>query len=462
MVYAAAANLRIAVLTARPDRPPTNSAEEAYKETEMFRGSNKAPVAALVLLTLAVRGGALWLTPDALAGDPDGYRQVAANLLDHGVLGHGDLPTARRPPLYPLLLTPCLALGPWSRVAIGLLHVGLGLATVLLVYRLGREGGLGRFALLAAAMVACDPILLRQSTQVMTETPAALLTVAALIALTRAARRPTAASAAVAGGCLALGALCRPELLVWGALCAVLLPAVATKGTRRLALLGSMLGAAALVLAPWAVRNWVQLGRPIITTTHGGYTLLLGNNPQFYDYLQRSHPGDLWAPGPFHESWCRRLVEAAPDGEPAADRLAYADAWANMARQPGMFLYASVVRVGRLWQLAPHRPSAEEPAGQTAARWAIAAWYVAEFVLAILGLWVISRGIFGGRAMRVVLLWGVVLAGSFTAVHLLYWTNMRMRGPLMPAIALAAAGGAAWLTERIVGPKSFSDNELVV
>ena len=38
-------------------------------------------------------------------------------------------------------------------------------------------------------------------------------------------------------------------------------------------------------------------------------------------------------------------------------------------------------------------------------------------------------------------LWGLLLVACLTAVHTFYWTDMRMRAPLMPVVALAAAGG---------------------
>ena len=40
-------------------------------------------------------------------------------------------------------------------------------------------------------------------------------------------------------------------------------------------------------------------------------------------------------------------------------------------------------------------------------------------------------------------LFGVVLAVGFTAVHCVYWTDLRMRAPLVPVVALLAAAGAA-------------------
>ena len=43
------------------------------------------------------------------------------------------------------------------------------------------------------------------------------------------------------------------------------------------------------VLLPWAVRNALVLAEPIITTTHGGYTLALANNEVYYrDILARA------------------------------------------------------------------------------------------------------------------------------------------------------------------------------
>ena len=142
------------------------------------------------------------------------------------------MPTAYRPPLYPLLLTGCVALGEYSRVAVGLLHLALGVATVGLVLVLGRWWGLGRrAAALAALLVACDPILLRWSTQVMTETLATFLAVAGLLALTwagRAACGPTCRRPLNGlplrrwpGPRWRLGALCRPTLLLWAVAAAV-------------------------------------------------------------------------------------------------------------------------------------------------------------------------------------------------------------------------------------------------
>ena len=111
----------------------------------------------------------------------------------HGTFGSDQAPTAYRPPLYPLLLAGCVALGDHSRVAIGLLHVLLGVATVgwccwptgpgLGGATAGVVQAVPASLRLAALLVALDPILLTQSALVMTETLAAFLTTAGLAAL---------------------------------------------------------------------------------------------------------------------------------------------------------------------------------------------------------------------------------------------------------------------------------------
>ena len=226
------------------------------------------------------------------------------------------------------------------------------------------------------------------------------------------------------------------------------------------------------MLAPWAIRNQVQFGRPIVTTTHGGYTLLLANNPDFYQWLSLRPVGRRVA----QRRTGRRLANAAPGNELQADRLAYREAWATIRQQPERFAYACLVRLGRLWSPLPHRLRPDESAARRWSRWPVAAWYAAEFLLASLGVWRLGRrqkcGVrstgYGVRSTESgvggadrpdplpsppsdssfnlqpsSLMWGFLLVGCVTAVHTVYWTDMRMRGPLMPVVAIAAIAALA-------------------
>jgi 4-amino-4-deoxy-L-arabinose transferase-like glycosyltransferase len=413
-----------------------------------------------MVLALVVRGGVVALAPDSLNNDPDGYRYLAENLLQRGVFGYDEIPSAYRPPLYPLMLTPCVALGPSAGVAIAVVHGALGLATVWLTYRLGRRWGMGNYALLAAALVACDPILLVQSTQVMTETPAALLAVASLVFLTSVSQRPSAWRVMLAGACLGLATLCRATFLPFLILAALAVPMFAQTWKKRLCLFASFAAAAVLVLSPWMVRNQVRFGRPIIATTHGGYTLLLGNNASFYRYLRTGNWGTVWDADEFNRAWRAQATRTRPADEIRNDRLAYARAWETIRREPGTFFYSCAVRAGRFWAPLPHQVDRRETPAKRSLRYLVGLWYLVELALAALGVAALWRGARRDRDWWRTWLWAVLLAASFTAVHTLYWSNLRMRAPLMPVVALAASAGVAWIAARCLGRKSLSDKTL--
>jgi 4-amino-4-deoxy-L-arabinose transferase-like glycosyltransferase len=362
--------------------------------------------------------------------------------------------------LYPLVLTPCVALGPFSTLAIAILHVALGLATVWLVYRLGRRWGLGNYALLAAALVACDPILLVQSIQVMTETPATFLAVASLVFVSSASERPSTWRAMLAGGCLALATLCRATFLPLMILAALGLPMFTHAWKERLRVFGSFAAAAALVLGPWAVRNQIHFGRPIIATTHGGYTLLLGNNPSFYRYLRTGAWGTVWDADEFNRTWRAQATRTRPADELRNDGLAYAQAWQTIRRQPGTFVYSCLVRAGRLWAPLPHGVDPHEPPAKRGLRYLVGLWYLVELALAAIGLVALSRRARRDETWRATWLWGILLAACFTAVHALYWSNLRMRAPLVPVVALAASAGTAWIAACLLGRKSLFGKSL--
>ena len=101
-----------------------------------------------------------------------------------------------------------------------------------------------------------------------------------------------------------------------------------------------MVAAAVATLAPWALRNARALGEPVWTTTHGGYTLALANNPTYYDEVLDGPPGAVWS-GPNQRRWwdADQPRDGRPDRAPGRPplRLRAADAGRAAARlRPGL------------------------------------------------------------------------------------------------------------------------------
>ncbi len=417
---------------------PAQRAEQAERESSVERVSSKAVPAAgarhrgprgaawrrgclgwasLLLLALCIRGGVLVASSANLSADVDGYRWLAESLATHHVYGAVDAqgvahPTAFRPPLYPLLLSTCVVDGQLNLSAVRGLHLLLGLLSVAGTYVLGQRMLGARAGWLAGLLVAIDPILLVQSTYVMTETLAVtvcvgcwLLWLALLRCYEHAAQRPRRWALLSLSLAIALTAafFCRPTFLIWAVFLCGWLALMGIRDRQSGPLATAFVIAIVLVvsISGWAYRNDQQLGHPVWATSHGGYTLLLGNNPPFYDYLREGTFGVAWDAEPFHRAWTQRYASdpmsetfwrqhadsdgAAPmvDDEIADDRLAYLVARQTIHQQPSMFAWACVVRAARLWSPLPHRT--EHRAGPKL--WGIAAFYAAWFVVAAVGVW---------------------------------------------------------------------------
>ena len=155
------------------------------------------------------------------------------------------------------------------------------------------------------------------------------------------------------------------------------------------------------MLSPWAIRNQIQFGRPIVTTTHGGYTLLLANNPEFYEWLRHGGWGSVWQADQFNSDWfwSRPRDNWGRSSELKDDSQAYDEAWQTIRSQPGTFLYACAVRIGRFWSPLPHQLTADETPLRRLSRYTVALWYIAEFPLAVLGIWQLSRNSYSAQRL---------------------------------------------------------------
>jgi 4-amino-4-deoxy-L-arabinose transferase-like glycosyltransferase len=383
---------------------------------------------ATVLAAIALRAAAMTFGSGQFE-DPDNYLTLARSLAAGEGLSLRGHPTAYRPPLYPIVLMPfVLLLGDGAISGIAILHLGLGAATVGLTAFVGRRWGLScRRALLAAFIVALDPVLVWQSRFVMTETLSAFLLTAVLAGLTV----PGWLGAMFGGLLFGLSALARPSTLP-GAALTIVAALWLHPGSRRERFAHSLILALSLgtALVPWMVRNALVFGVPVWTTTHGGYTLALANNQVYYRDVLDGPPGRVWTG---HDQWLWwDSVNRATAGmtEPQADQF-LRDGVIRLARsQPQEFIRASWQRLERFWSVSPAL-AVYAPA----VRWVTALWTIPLWLALILGL---SR--------QYIWSWSRIAAPlsviGLTLVHSLYWTDLRMRAPIVPAIALIAAGAA--------------------
>lgn len=402
-----------------------------------------------------------------------------------------------------------------SRLAIAIFHWAVSLATVVATYFVAlhmigflsadlpsrlqaTSDRVNLAAIFAAFLVIIDPILLQSSVRVMTETLATLLAVLALHCWCKLVQRlsksdsaPTRRSVASVSVQLAvilgLAYLCRPTFIVWTVLLIgyLYLWAIAGVWTRwgrnageasqesfwgtcrqicgpsipSMFAASMLVALSALFVGAWTLRNQMHFGKPIWATTHGGYTLLLGNNPSFYRYMRTVGIGIAWEPDAFFQRWEMRqhadprriefwdaqhpptvdpdwqasFLAAGVENELREDHLAYETARAVIADDKPGFALATLWRIGRLLSPMPQVfPNAR--LGQRVGAVLVTVFYCVWMVL-IIGAMV--------RLLRKLLqpdwIATFALVLSLIAVHSVYWSNMRMRAPAVPALAILAA-----------------------
>lgn len=419
-------------------------------------------------MAIVVRLVVLWAGYEDLSTDPDDYRVLAENWASTGTFGFlGDdgagRPTAFRPPLYPWMLS-------WGAsverdlpsLYVAILHLFLGLGTVILSWRLGRKIGIR--AWVPAAAIALDPLLLRASQLPMTETAAAFFgvlcwwisveAVAGDNKVTAGFRISTRhATWLVAGSVFGLAILLRPTFAPWTMLIAL---SITWSAFRRrnfkkqvFEILAFCFGVASCVL-PWMFRNNDVLGKPIWATTHGGYTLLLANNPSLYEHFRANGADRNWDATSFHKMWIARHQDESVEwdsfwrsspstsyahteflnsdqGELAENRLAYELASESIREKPYDFIRSCGYRLLWFWAIWPNDQ------GNWVVRTGVGLWYGCWLGMAALGLLRLRK------EQVSVLLPGLLLLISLSFVHSIYWSNMRMRSPLMVVVYLAGS-----------------------
>lgn len=439
-------------------------------ETLEPRNSNRSVRYDLTFLLIAswwglwVRVLAVVFLGDALQEDPDAYQQLAqrwkqtsayALEVPQSPAKAGDrgetpdlYPTAFRPPLYPLILSVLMQFGMSPQACVISLHLILGMATCGLTYAVARYWLQPWGSLLASSLVAIDPLLVFQSVQVMTETLATLLSLWILLMWVRTVDQRRSLGFWWTGLILGLAILCRPPFLLWAPCLAGL--TVASTLTRpasgkHLSTMSRNLGlltlATLLVVSPWAFRNLRAFGEPRLTTTHGGYTLLLANNPSFYDAYQRGERlGDWRAETPEFQAILHSAFPAqvrSSDAELKRDQAYSAAAWETIQSHPALFAGTSLLRFGWFWSPSPHG-SLDESRSRWVLRAGIALFYLAEFGFCLIA---ISRYREWSPAAKWCF-WGwLTLAVTLSGLHAIYWSNMRMRAPLVPVICILTVVG---------------------
>jgi len=372
--------------------------------------------------------------------DPDAYLAIAGNLAEgEGFASVAGQPTAYRPPMYPVFVAAILIMSGGSLHVVAVVQAVISALTIAGVYGIARELGGERAGLAGAAIAAVDPFMIHTSGEGMSEALFCLFLVGGIFYLVMSEKgdshlfpgkrwlSPFISRTVLATLAIALAGMTRP--IAWP-LCALpVLLALFRKGklSARLAHAVLVVAICAAVSGPWIVRNKVRFDAFIPTTTHGGYTLYLGNNPYLRDAVRWRR--GAWLSGESTFDAFEQEVARARRGrtEVEFDYLMRRKGLDYIRDHPKEALRLALAKFTFFWRPAPSRTSSRG-AIPDIVRYPLGVFSILLFAGTIAGIPLISRN---GRLL-LVMLFPVVL---MTATHTILWSQLRFRLPLHPLMA---------------------------
>jgi len=331
-------------------------------------------------------------------------------------------------PGYPVFLALLGLLVPGGVLA---LRVGQAILVALgglLCFDLGRRLGGRSAGLAAAALYSLDPLLVVSAALLYPEATAGLLLTGSLVAAWEAIRRDRISLVLVAGVLVGLFTLFRPVGL---ALAPVMIGwvgfAPGCRWSRRAAYVAVLLGVWALVLVPWAHRNYQAYGR-LLPNTVG--------------------------------------LRGVPVIGPEVERSGVAGAVATaIQRDPPGFTRRTISEFGHFWEFYPSRLVTDDSARRAgfsrqdprltsapllprSARDMMSALSFG-FELALAGIGVAV----GWRNRRRETVWLLGLVLSFALGYAVFYGKLRYRIPILPIVLGFAGLGAASLGNRLNQPR---------
>jgi len=363
--------------------------------------------------------------------------RFARTFVESGTFGFlPGVPSAYTQPLYAFFLSGLYWPFGRSWLVVGVAQTLAAVVTALLVFEIGRRLRSVEVGLAAALIATLHPYVVWHDVHVNREIldglVLVLLTLLALLAYERGSPSLAAATGAVAG----IGILGNSRLALLPLGLAGYVAWRARPFSRALLVGGIVVVAAAVVVAPWLVRNEVAVGCPAITTD--ARALWKANNPATYDLLARGEWIDDVPELPGAPPWPELAADRGEAAARAVDECAQVDFYTDEVvdfwrDEPGEKARLAAQAARMLWQPTFTVEDDDEARGgvaEAARRVVEPAFMIALYALALAGAFFAP-----GRFLALVLL----LEAYNTVAAMVFAGTVRYRTPFDFLLALLAA-----------------------
>ncbi|MDP9261853.1 MAG: glycosyltransferase family 39 protein [Actinomycetota bacterium] len=247
--------------------------------------SRRVAYSALAFLCAAPRIGVLLHVRNVIMASNAEKSDLFAQLfVAHGTYGllPGE-PSAYTQPLYGWFLIPVYWVFGRAWWSVGIAQILLAVVTAWLVYEIGRRVISRRAGLVGAAIATLNPYLIWHDVHVNREIVDQVCAAALVLLTLMVAEKPSRKLAALLGVVTGLALLGNSRLVFVPILCAVYLTFRLPRARASAIVCGLVLVGAGVMVAPWLIRNKLDVGCWAITTD--GRAMWKANNPRTYGLL---------------------------------------------------------------------------------------------------------------------------------------------------------------------------------
>lgn len=362
------------------------------------RAAARPHVGLLSVFTLALSlrvAFALWLPDGILWIDGQRYVKIAESLL--AGQGFGSLQMNMiAVPTQPLLIAAFKALPGGSFTTVRMGFALLGAVTCVVGCWLGTRLFDARAGLLAGLILAIYPMHVYVSALFeVPQTFFVLVVSGAFLAVYRAQLAGDVRFWALSGGLFGLSALSVPTILPFLPCVVLWIPVRETDRSRWLPAMAAYSIGVVLALTPWATRNYLAYGHPILVNVAGGENFWKANSLTYFEYGKRAVALPCES-GTHGEIYCAELARVQTEAERLGldenEAILYADkaAWRGglsfMQEHPLKFLQLTGRKFLSLFSPWPDAVSSAAQEGSLYQRWVAAVTYGPALILGLLGL----------------------------------------------------------------------------
>jgi 4-amino-4-deoxy-L-arabinose transferase-like glycosyltransferase len=388
----------------------------------------------------------LWHAQSAVDQTNDLYRfaELGRNIVEGNGFRFGDEPpTIRRAPLYPALIALLYLIFGEHILVIQLAQSVLAAGTCLLVFEIGRKLFTLRTGLIAAAITALHPMVMRYVPDVQVEASLTFLYTLTVYRTIRLVEQGTVLNGFWLGLAAASAAMVKAVALPYAALFAVTylvfrrrlrVPAAPRTALPGLGPIAAMIAAMGLVILPWTYRNYQITGRFVPVSGNASGEFLRGYVfAQSRYYLLRDPPYSVGEEEAndmqrklFRDQglvWERDQVET--------ERVQSAAMKQKLWSSPAAFVRKAVIGGFMFWYVVTSRANSLLVGGLAVGAWALA-------------LYGMRRGAGRGRAFWLLLL----PIFSLNLIYALVLALGRYSAPCIPTLMVLAAFGVDCLMSR--------------